>query len=480
MRNLTKTGLSLLLSVTMATPAMAQHIVFNGQHNYKANAVNIDGRFFLTVADLNELFRDVYGLDVYNYEMFFDTLEPAAVELDAQTFVPVRAFSEAMGWDVDWIDGQVFINFPDDYLTLDEWLAENPHIDLDLLDLIDETHYNEFTDIDLDALLTPTPELPVAADEWIPWWLPQPEPVVIENPQITGALHRVTYGDNVAYIFGSFHLGLEHWFPLADIVEDAIDSADVFAFEANFFTPDEYEWERVIEVMEEIMFLPDNQTWVDVLPQELYDPFVAILMEFGLNDYEEASTLNPAMIIQDIALYMLATQTELDTDFSVDAYVGMLAFLMERPIIGLATLYNETLQAMGVSHEVMLDMVADFIGTTGAELNDDEWDMFERMIVAYETNDLDALRETIAYGMFLYTAETPHQIHTRDIINFTRSIQFGQAVAQLLQETADPTTFFVTVGISHVIRGGLGLDDDGITNVIAYLQHAGFEVEALY
>ena len=478
MKNMTKTAVSLLLAVSLATPAMAQTVVFNGQHNDKTGAVKIDGRFFLTVDDLNILFREVEGLDVNNYTMFFETLEPAAITIDGQVFVPVRAFSEAMGWEVDWVVNQVIINFPEEFVWWDDWVEGQTPVDI-----IDETHYHTFEDINLDDLLLPSPELPAvdSTSDFVPWWLTQPEPEVLANPGIMGALHRVTHGENVAYIFGSFHAGLGHWFPMADAVEAAMAGADVFAFEADIFTPSDEEVARFLEILEELSFLPDGQTWVDVLPAEVYHDFVNMVEALGIVYDEDIHHANPLILMNAITTEILIPMLGLEWYHSVDAYVNSVAQQLERPVIGLQTIYSELLKIFDVPLEVMIDQTASFSNVDLAiETLEQEMQIMEDMVTAYETGDLDALRTIIAYAMSLYTAETPHQIHTRDVVNFARSIQFGEAIAALLQETDAPTTFFVTVGISHVIRGGLGLEEDGITNIINYLQNVGFEVEALH
>lgn len=483
MINLKQTALSLLLSASLAAPAMAQTVVFNGHASEHTEAVNIGGNFFLSVEALNQAFSHIDGLDVNNYSMYFERLGPGAVTVDGQLLVPVRAFAEAMGWEVNWLDGQIVIEFPSDYMSLEEWVAVFG-VPAELAELVDQG-YLTFEDIDLEALLTPTPALPVqTSDVWIPWpailnVVPE-APVVLENPEIHGALHRVTYGDNVAYILGSFHLGLDHWFPLAPVVEEAMLGADVFAFEADLFVPSDAEVERFMTVLEELAILPEGQTWVDILPTELYEAFVDMLVEEFEISYEDNNDLNPAVVIMEISVYLLESMTTLDQGFSVDAYVAWTALNLDRPIVGLATMYSELAQVFGVPHEVMIDQVASFVEGRDYLWDTDAWDSWDPMITAYESNDLATLIELIGEGMFLYTAETPHEIYTRDVINFTRSIQFGQAISELLTATEDPTTFFVTVGISHVIRGGLGLNEDGITNVINYLEQAGFAIEALH
>jgi len=84
---------------------------------------------------------------------------------------------------------------------------------------------------------------------------------------ITGALHRVEYGDNVAYLFGTTHASRPHWFPLADIVEDALRRADIVVLEIE-------EVGLSADVMQQalvgVMYLRDGLTWVEYLPEDVY------------------------------------------------------------------------------------------------------------------------------------------------------------------------------------------------------------------
>ena len=55
----------------------------------------------------------------------------------------------------------------------------------------------------------------------------------VEIEGIHGFLSRVEYNNHTAYILGSMHMGRADWFPLADIVEEAMARSDVFAFEVD-------------------------------------------------------------------------------------------------------------------------------------------------------------------------------------------------------------------------------------------------------
>jgi len=91
---------------------------------------------------------------------------------------------------------------------------------------------------------------------------------------ITGAIHRVEYGDNAAYLFGTFHVGHEYWFPLADVVEDALRRSDVVALEIEEIAMGSKAIQQAAETMR---YLPDGLTWTDYLPEDAYYHLTEVL-----------------------------------------------------------------------------------------------------------------------------------------------------------------------------------------------------------
>jgi len=65
----------------------------------------------------------------------------------------------------------------------------------------------------------------------------------------------------------------------------------------------------------------------------------------------------------------------------------------------------------------------------------------------------------------------------RDVIGNWRSTNFAEEITRLLQETEEPTTFFIAIGLSHVIRSRIGT---GFTDVVEQLELVGFTVTPLY
>jgi len=119
------------------------------------------------------------------------------------------------------------------------------------------------------------------------------EPAEAEWGSIHGAIHRVEYGNNVAYLFGTIHGGDPSWFPLAYVVEDALRRADVVAVEVAEIGLGH---EAVNEAIMEVLFLPDGLTWNEFLPEDYYMHLVEMMDAWGIV-YEEVNAMNPSYLV---------------------------------------------------------------------------------------------------------------------------------------------------------------------------------------
>jgi len=280
---------------------------------------------------------------------------------------------------------------------------------------------------------------------------------------IHGALHRVVYGDNVAYLFGTFHRGLEHWFPLADIVEDALRRADIVAVEAA-------EVPNVEELMFNLMFLSDGLTWVDILPEPYYNHFVELLEPWGMG-YEEANIYNPSFLIGWWANWLMTYQSNLEfIAETVDLYIENIAYSLGIPVIGLFSLEQELNWVFNPPFEVMLAQIMQFLPpdemieymTYSAGMT------FAELAYFYGNN---AFTPIINGHVRMLDNECLYATYEREVIGNYRSTNFANEIIRLLQETEEPTTFFVAVGLNHIIRSKAG---EEFTDIVQQLNFAGF------
>ena len=323
----------------------------------------------------------------------------------------------------------------------------------------------------------------------------EPSPVVTESPEpepeepeeeeetpvtgmdIHGAIHRIAYGDNVVYLFGSMHAERDTWFPLADVVEDAMQRADMFATEIDLADLD-----AQMEALGEVMLMPDGQTWSDYLPQEAYDHLVETLLAWGIAA-EEMYTLNPHFLVFALSMEMAQSLADVDTgglDISVDSYVQNVALERDIPVFGLESieqqmqiLYNPPLEAK-IAHIMGFlppdELMELFLSDDVPSLDD--------LADAYETNDLARLAALFALELSEdVVGDDAWGVYMRETVMNWRSTYYANVLADFLRETEEPTTLFAVVGISHIMRSMGGAE---FTDIIEQLELLGFEPEAIW
>ena len=301
---------------------------------------------------------------------------------------------------------------------------------------------------------------------------------VSEGGGIHGAIHRVEYGYNVAYLFGTLHGGHDHWFPLADVVEDAIRRSDVVAVEVEEVAG---ETAAMDAALMGAMFLPDGMTWVEFLPEYAYNHIVEMMVAWEI-PYEEANTMNPWFLAFSLEMELVSALSALDVsrDASVDAYVAAVAAELGLPIIGLESIEQQMellfsppleVKVAGIKRLMPLNEMAIAL-LTSVEMT------LDQMAYYYENNNLYALAHGWALEMRNdIEAGCVMAAYSRDIIANWRSTYYANEIARLLRETEEPTTFFVAVGLSHIIRSWGG---EGFTDIVQQLQLLEFEVVPIF
>ncbi|MCL1843009.1 MAG: TraB/GumN family protein [Defluviitaleaceae bacterium] len=301
-----------------------------------------------------------------------------------------------------------------------------------------------------------------APDEQTP---DEQETAVSEGIGIHGLLSRIEYGDNAAYIFGSMHASRPYWFPLAPEVEAAMARSDVFLFEtdmAELLSPSQ----EMLAYTMHFMMLPDGQTLEDFLPPDIFEHFYATLQTFDFITYEMLETFTP-MAAAQMLLAEVAIFADIDMMASVDAYVFGFALENNRPSGGLNDSVHELRLMLDVSDEI-------HFATAAATASRDA--MVEDLLFltdAYATQNIELITEVVVLATIEAAAERVDARHMHEVVLVQRSIEFAEEIAKLLMETGEPTTFFVTMGIGHMVGYDYG-------NVFNKFESLGFEVTGLY
>jgi len=281
---------------------------------------------------------------------------------------------------------------------------------------------------------------------------------------IHGMISRIEHGDNVAYIFGSMHAGRADWFPLNTVVEDAMRQADVFVFEYDLSM--DHGSAEVMALMLEHSILSDGATLEDILPRDVHENFVENAATFNGIDYEAVKTMQP-MAIAMIAEAEIFAEIGILTEHSVDHYILRFAQANSKPIVGLNTFADEISTVSAMPLDVQIALMEQFTDKpTALELGS-----ARALAEAYHANDIEKIRA-------MFSADFADEddivaMFMQDRMFRRRGDIFAAEIERLLRETEEPTTFFVTVGLGHIIGGDAG-------QVLYILRDRGFDVVGLW
>jgi len=285
------------------------------------------------------------------------------------------------------------------------------------------------------------------------------------RPDIHGMISRVEHGGNVAYIFGSMHSGRANWFPLNPAVEEAMARADVFAFEVDMALMESPE---VLMRTQQLIMLPPGTQLRDVLSDEGYARLTRNIGTFPNVRYEHIAGFTPMGALYVISIIEMTDIMGTQTQYSVDNYIHQVALAAGKPVIGLNDIFRGLDLAYGIPMELQREAFDDFEDFRAMSESVADLALAE----AYAAQDVARLRAALDAEMSADSdsALVQHLYH----VNFdVRCNIFADEIARLLRETAEPTTFFITVGIGHLVSGGHG-------QVLDLLEGMGFEVEPLW
>jgi len=324
----------------------------------------------------------------------------------------------------------------------------------------------------------------------------EPTPYEVEEAEVAplpategihGLLSVVEYGNNRAYIIGSIHVGQESWYPLSSVVEAAMDSADIFAFEIDLGAdggpclcePEtcdcgcEPDTNDCVCLLMELMFLPEATTLVDFLPPEDLKMFMESLSTFPIN-LEAITIFRPTTIMELILYQIIAPTLGLSSEHSIDMYVFDRAQAMGRPTIGLTDFNDHIAFVSGMPEEYQF-ATARYFSDYDTMLEE-----MEELAHVYQIQDILTLTQMVrtdleeAYEAYHAGEITAGGLGLARYWHYTvgnyRSAFFARQIADLLTQTQEPTTFFVTVGIAHLTRE---------INVFYVLESMGFEPQLL-
>ncbi|MCL1863511.1 MAG: TraB/GumN family protein [Defluviitaleaceae bacterium] len=366
----------------------------------------------------------------------------------ASDFVPVRSTLEELGWEVNWHDGRermVYFTTP---------AGEGLHI------FVDE--HNSIIENDRVYVHPALMMMIINVGTERPFVEPQ------EN--IHGKLTRVTYGENVAYIFGTMNGAEPHWFPLHPTVEESKRRADIFAFEFDLEEiEDIFAYARMMAYIEYMSILPDGLTLADILADDVYSNFVTNMESWSFwVTYDSVNMLTPIAILLGLDHAAFLT-LGIELYYMVDNYILNFAMINDKPTMGLNTMYSEIDLLFNVPLEIQAYALKDFLSFENHLDNIRESNPTE-MYAAQDLEGLRAVEKSICEG----TSANPFTMMFNYNLRDSRRRIFADRIADFLLETDEPSTMFAAVRIQHIIDCGCG------KNLLYLLEEMGFEIEPLW
>ena len=287
-----------------------------------------------------------------------------------------------------------------------------------------------------------------------------------------GILYRVENGENTVYLLGSIHVGNETMYPLGEVIQTAMESADIFVFECDTSSVE------AGEITLKMMFYTDDTRLKDTIPPDVYQKLQKVCKLMGYRE-QTFQKMRPWAAMAYFSNYATGEKlgvADVNRAYALGVEEIVRAFaLKNRKSVG----YLETTQGQMEHFESMsaalqsnlLDTALSAIlhpeDVTGMDSTIEEWPVWwregkgEKFAESYREAGREAEVNEEEKAFF---QEYSDIMLTRRNLSMTDVVE-----GYLTNETAQ--TYFVTAGLLHVV-----LEEDGI---VGGLKERGYVVENL-
>lgn len=288
----------------------------------------------------------------------------------------------------------------------------------------------------------------------------KPAPTAAAEGKSNPLLYKVTDAEgNVAWLFGTIHVGRTDFYPLPDYVMNAYNGSDSLAVEADLiaFSQDMALQAEAVS----LLLYSDGTTIKDHLPEEVYTAAVEILENLGLYnplmDYYcpmfWASTIESSALNGGVA----------DSNLGIDMFFLNSAKESGKKILEVESAKAQYEMMASFSEELQIIMLAQAVSTFGSE-------EYDRQII--NTMDLWASGDEAAFAASLKTDTSAmpeeqkviYEEYTKKMFT-DRNILMADFTENALKAGEE---VFVCVGAAHVI---------GENPMIELLAQRGYTVE---
>lgn len=293
--------------------------------------------------------------------------------------------------------------------------------------------------------------LPVLADEAVP---AQDMVRRIEAAPKRGFLYEVKRGSNIAYLFGTIHVGRSDFYPLDATVTRALTAAKFLAVEADVSDPG-----AVAKEVSAYAMYPGATTLDRELPPATMKRLSAVLEKYHL-PREQVMKLKPWMLALTLSL-LQATQAGYDPQWAAELYLLGFAKSQKKTVVEVEGLRRQ----MEMFARLSAEQQRAFLDRTLRDLEDGE---AERELTAFV--DAWSKADAPALEREWKRLQTSHDASDRFVIDKLLIERNGFMAGRVEEYLRSGQTYFVAVGAMHLI---------GEKSVVELLRRRGYEVRSL-
>lgn len=243
-----------------------------------------------------------------------------------------------------------------------------------------------------------------------------------------------------SYLFGTIHLVPQEKFFFTDKMQEALNSSDVLALEAELDIPLAEQMKMASQ-----MIMPDGKTWADYMSEEDYAAVKSAFVDsLGIKEkkVDKYAKIRPIYVSGLIMTELLGKVKAYEQELSAMAKKD------KKEVIGLETIKE---QIEIVSSIPVEDQIEDLKATTASMMRE-----YNEMLDAYIAQDLKALEATTE------DSESFDKMEAKLLTD--RNNRWVKAIQEKLGEQS----IFFAVGAMHLVG------DNGLIN---QLKNAGYNVE---
>ncbi len=284
-----------------------------------------------------------------------------------------------------------------------------------------------------------------------------------QSSNSTPLLYRVTDDDgNIAWLFGSIHIGREDFYPLPDYVVDAFEGADSLAVELDIVAL-EKDTSLQFKALAPLLY-NDGTTIKDHISQELYEKAVKILKEY--NYYSSVMDMYCASFWSSTIESLLYAEFGGDAELGIDRHMIDMAYESEKEITEIE------------SAEFQYQMMADFD-------EDVQRMLLESAVQSYEKKSLTSASLKImmnlwatgnekAFAKLLNPSDAKMTAEEKQIYNRYQKAMITDRNLTMTDFAEDALSsgdeVFICVGAAHIVGDGAMAD---------LLEERGYTVECI-